>query len=224
MWLMSSVPGNGGPSPELKLQLEIQKLQEEINGIRYDRRWFTATMRNVKVTEWVTAAVACTALVMAFWTGIFDATRQRLEAQQERLAVEKIHLQQLKAKLTEEVAGKTRDLETLTRRLQPFEREQVAIEKLRKLQEADLLVQLDADYGFDGIKVSMTHWGKGILRKPTRNNAESCLERLVLPLKITLCGTSTGQTRGATLLPRGAKYARWPCESRGGAPLCPSSL
>jgi hypothetical protein len=46
----------------------------------------------VKLSEWMIALAATVALLASWRTGLFDATRQNLSAQQERLTVEKSQL------------------------------------------------------------------------------------------------------------------------------------
>jgi hypothetical protein len=128
----------GAPSTEAaalevaKMRIEIEKLNEEVATAREGRTWWRRSIRDVKLSEWLTAAAAIIALVAAFWTGLFNSIRERLSAQADRLAMEQIDLEHKKDGLRVEIAAKEQELAVVKGRLAPFEEEAGAIKELRR--------------------------------------------------------------------------------------------
>jgi hypothetical protein len=147
-----------------KSELEIEKLEQEIEIARQGHVWWRRTFRDVKMSEWLTAGAAIIALLAAFWTGLFNAIRERLSAQADRLAIEKIHLEDQKEKLGAEIASKdveiankNRELADLKTRLQPFEQESAALSLLRDMHGKNLIISLSYPPSFEGVRVSIKH-------------------------------------------------------------------
>jgi hypothetical protein len=132
-----------------KARLEVEKLKEEVETAREGRSWWRRSIRDVKLSEWVTAIAAVVALGAAFWTGWFSATRERNAAQGDRLEVERIHLENRKEKLVADVAAKEKDLAEVRARLLPFEEEQAALRELRNVHETQKLPSGTA-FGMEG--------------------------------------------------------------------------
>jgi hypothetical protein len=123
-------------------------------------------LRSVKITEvcsalgaFVMALAAIIALYNTFHTGLFDATRQNLAAQGERLTIEKITLEHQKEILTTEVNAKNKELADTKKKLLPFEQEEAAISELRGLEKKNLRINFLLAGKHEGIKVSV--WGTG---------------------------------------------------------------
>ena len=140
---------------ERKKELEIAKLEQEVAAAAAGRSWWRKSFRETKVTDWLAVAVGVTALFAAWFTGFFNATKERLE-------VEKIHLEQRKEKLTVEVAAKEqeitskeRELNDVKKRLEPIESEDVAIQELRSLGTKQLAVRFAIPDNFQGVQVTI---------------------------------------------------------------------
>ena len=166
-------PVNSASQPDAalaneKAKLEIQKLTEEIAAIHDSRNWRHMFFRSIKITEvFTTLATICTALAaiialsITFHTGLFDAARQNLAAQGERLTIEKINLERRKEILTADVDAKTKELEDAKKKLLPFEQEEAAISELRELEKKKLGIRFLLAGKHEGIKVSV--WGARLL-------------------------------------------------------------
>lgn len=138
-----------------KKQLEIEKLEEEVKTSREGREWWRKSIREVKLSEWVTAIAAIVALAVAFWTGLFNSTREKLSAQADRLAIEQIELLQKKEKLGDDVAVKEKELTAIKERLLPYEQESDAIRQLRELKSKFLRVSFAITPDYDGHRVTI---------------------------------------------------------------------
>lgn len=138
-----------------KGQLEVEKLREEIADIRNTRRWSVNSLRKVKVNEWALVGAAFVALIVGWRTGLFDAIRQHLAAQQERLQVEKVHLEQQKEKLTGELGAKQKELDAVKARLTPFEQEGAAVRELREFDKRGIQIRFLVTPEYDGTSISL---------------------------------------------------------------------
>jgi hypothetical protein len=131
---MSNQEHGAGSNPELeaeKLRLEIDTLKRS----QKPRYYWTS----VKPNEWIVAIAAVVALGTAYFTGLFDATRQNLEAKRERLTIE------------------VRELEALKVKLLPIQQEEEAINRLRQLGEKGLYVRFAlASPQFDGLQLAIS--------------------------------------------------------------------
>ena len=154
-------------SPSLadqKTHLEIQKLE-------YERSW--RFFLREKLPAFLSPLVGLLTLLALYSTGLLDAARQHLAAQGERLTLEKLHLEQHKEKLIAEVNAKTKELEEVKKKLLPFEREEVAINELKNLQNKNLLVKFRSSGQLEGLKVTFQgideqlDWS--MISKPRRN-------------------------------------------------------
>lgn len=167
-----------------KSRLEIEKIKEEVLEIQNSRRWWPSVVTKAKATEWVTAVATIAALLLGWQTGLFDAVRHNLSAQQERLKIETIHLEHQREKLTGEVTAKQQEIETLKRRLLPFEQEESAFKELRTFDKKLLQVRFGASADFDGIRVSVSSLDKkpdwNILGFPETRTSPHLLDALKL--------------------------------------------
>jgi Leucine-rich repeat (LRR) protein len=151
----SETPLFDSPQSQSRDFLELEKLRTEISDLKRSQSWVVRAVYNVKLNEWLVAAAAIAAFIAALHTGIFDATRQTLTAQQERLSIEKLHLEQKKDHLAREVRGLENEVDTLKKKLGPFELERAAIEGLRSLEKANLKVRFAIDPDYDGLRVAI---------------------------------------------------------------------
>jgi hypothetical protein len=140
---------------DTKEKLELEKLRSEIEEKQRSTKWVVSAVRNVKLNEWVISAAALFALFGAWRTGLFDATRQHLAAQSERLTIQRIDLEQRRDKLTGEVLAKEQELQAIRKRLLRFEDEESAVKELRKAQSKFLDVRFSTDPAFEGLKISL---------------------------------------------------------------------
>lgn len=136
--------------------LQAELLEFQIAEKRESRRWFVHAIRNVKLNEWVVGIAALIALLVGFTTGIFDATRQHLAAQSERLRIEKIDLENERSSLVSQIKAKEKELEELELRHAPFEEEAQAIQSLRQFDEKLIDVSFGTTAEFDGLRIVLT--------------------------------------------------------------------
>lgn len=173
---------------ERRNQLEIEKLEHEVATAKAARTWWRKNIRDVKLSEWITTAAAIIAISAAFWTGLFNTIRERLSAQADRLAIEKIDLEQKKEKLGIEIATKEKQLTETMARLQPFEQEELALSELRSMMNEGMTVGLSSPPSFDSVRVSLKHsmldWYPGndvqpkTIRVPTLSKALAAANKL----------------------------------------------
>ena len=143
---------NGGSEDSLqkqKLQLEMEKLREDIETARYSRRWIKNIFRNVKANEWLLVVGGILAVGIAYYTGIIDLKKERLANEQAVLELRKDQLtkqiaeyEQREAQLnaqvavnnrrvsetTQEIRTKTKQLDALKHQLEPYEKEDRALQ------------------------------------------------------------------------------------------------
>lgn len=179
----ASTPSVPSPLDEQKKALEIAKLEEELANLRKSRNWFWTSVRGVKLSEWITASAAVIALGVAVWTGLFNAIREKLSSQADRLAVEKIDLEQRKEKLASEIADKEKELAGVKSRLTPFEQEESALRELRGLKKEGLKIDFTVTAEMEGMRISIMHndisWMLGLadesvsIEKPTTRRRSS---------------------------------------------------
>lgn len=123
-----------------KIQLEISKLNEEIEDIRKNKSWLRRSVYNVKITEWITTAGALVLVGSACFSGIFSVSKERLEASRDRLTIEKTDLEQKKEKLASEITDGKKQLDDLNAKLAPFHEEQAALEKIPSFKDDGLSI------------------------------------------------------------------------------------
>lgn len=146
----SSQAGEAALDARKKL-LEVQKLKAEVAAAQ--RPWWKRAFQEGKAPEWITAAVAVGTVTVVLTNGYFSASRERLAAEGDRLAVEKIDMEQKRDRATAELAAKEKELADVKQRLNPFEKEQEAIEQLRKFKADNVMVQFSTDFQFDGVSL-----------------------------------------------------------------------
>jgi hypothetical protein len=153
---MNPTPGDGDLESRKKLA-EIAKLKAEATKLGNEQRWLWTFVRAVKLTEWVTAISAILLVYGGWYSGLFNAMRERLETDKNRLAVEKIDLEQKREKLGTEVAAKERELADIKARLAPFERQQRAIQGIHSLgnESKAMWAEFKTDARLDEISVSL---------------------------------------------------------------------
>lgn len=139
-----------------KKVLEIEKLELEVKAVKDGNVWWRKTIREVKVSEWITAIVAIVALATAFSTGLFDAIRERLIAQGERLSIEKLNLEQQRKRLDEEISSKESQLDEIRTKLSPYRLEESAITGLKNLKSKLIDVRFSIGAENDGYLVEIT--------------------------------------------------------------------
>ncbi len=88
-----------------KLELEREKIGKEIRNLNESRSWWWSSVRGVKLTEWCTAVAILGGVFAGYWTGWFNSIRERLATEENKLAVQKIHLEEEKQKLVETLAS-----------------------------------------------------------------------------------------------------------------------
>jgi hypothetical protein len=136
-----------------KKHAEIAKIEAEVAKLANEQRWFWSAVKGVKLTEWVTATAAVAIVVTGWFSGFFNATRERLETDKNRLGMEKIELERQKEKIGHEIAARERELADVRTRLLPFEQEAAAIQSLRDLKNKLIEVRFSVTPAFDGYKV-----------------------------------------------------------------------
>ena len=146
--LPAPIPTEQGSSlDERKKQLEIEKLEQEIQFAKADQKWWRKSVRDVKLSEWLTAAVALVTVIVVFSTGYFNASRERLAAQGDRLHVEKLEMEGKRDRLSSEIVVKEAELQELKSKVQPFEKENAALLSLRQLNDPGrFYVEISSDW------------------------------------------------------------------------------
>lgn len=140
---------------ETKAKLEIEKLKQDVDAAREGRVWWRRSIRDVKISEWITAAAAIVALIAAFWTGLFNTIRERLSAQADLLEIKKIQLEQKRERLDGEIVTRERELAEIKARLLPLEGEEDAIKELRGMKKKNISVHFEVPPEFDSVYVKI---------------------------------------------------------------------
>lgn len=128
--------------------LQIEKLQSEIGEIRRSSSWRTWLVSQ-KLTDWLTPAVAAITALLAWQTGFFNATSERLRSETTLLTYQKQVLDQDKQKLLAE-----RYL--LEREIAPYRDDYDAAEELRQMADRGVYCRIQRDLNTDSATVSLS--------------------------------------------------------------------
>jgi len=146
-----------------KLELEAQKIRQETQNLTESRKWYWSSVRSIKLTEWLTAGAALGLVLAGWYTGLFNAVRERIEIEKVKLGIEKLRLEEEKTRLVGEVRTKEDELAQANKRYEPVAQEEAALQELRSAQQAGLSVSFSTLPDYSGLKVSITHnrpnWG-----------------------------------------------------------------
>ena len=132
-----------------KSGLEVQKLQLEITHLR--SRWYMPAL--IQATP-ATLVVLAT-IFIAWSTGLLDARRENLSAQNERLQTQKMLLQEEEKQILEQMGSLTAKLHVSQTELNAFKAEEQAIRKIRDVWPLSTVEYLLDDYGF---KIKLNGW------------------------------------------------------------------
>jgi len=130
------------PDSTTKNALEMQKLLAEITNLR-KRFWIPAAIQATPAFVLVLLTI-----YLAGTTGVLDAKRDVISAQNEHLKTEKLFLEQDKADVGKEIAALTVELAQTKNQVVEFQREKDSIKTIRKLLPASTIEYFDDDDGF----------------------------------------------------------------------------
>lgn len=140
---MSSDQRNSCPNPDLRKQsLELEKLHAEIRNLTY--RWWIPPAIQAGPTLFLVLAT----VIIAFWSGLLDAKRERNAIENERLRIEQLTLAESVKETEATIRDLGRQLSQAQSQVAAFEGEKSSIQLIRRLLPASTIEYLDQEEGF----------------------------------------------------------------------------